>query len=201
MKIFTSIGLIFLVSICLFYFVYLVFQKKISQRKLLWFFIATTAIFIGYLFVPFERIMLTYILLILFSLSFGSFVGAGFKTSLPIIIFILIAGIVDYFSYSNGLTNMIINAYQEEKNDLLLKLTLRVYRENEMLFIMGVGDLIILTTLFKSFLNVTHKVLISFFIPLSGIILAIIVGSFVGGIYAIPFVSLFTVLYLMIFEK
>ena len=81
---------------------------------------------------------------------------------------------------------------------LLLYLAISIPFENNTIPLIGFGDLFILSviiTILKETQNSTIEIIIA---SLSGLLLALTLGLLFGGIYAIPFISITTISFIVI---
>jgi hypothetical protein len=105
---------------------------------------------------------------------------------------------VDVFSFSGGLTAKIIADYQQGRNLLLQYLSLVAPLPDRITPIVGIGDLIILGSIYYAFPKIGLHGAGAFLFPLGGLLIALGVGLLIGGIYALPFIGGATILYLVI---
>jgi hypothetical protein len=127
----------------------------------------------------------------------SSLIAQAVRSPESLVVFCVAAAVADVLSYSGGLTERIVEAYRLSDNDLLLSLMVTVPVAGELRPIVGVGDLIITGTVFSVLDRARHPPLATFFAPVSGLLVALIVGLLTGGIGAIPFIAATTIGYVL----
>ncbi|NQV15788.1 hypothetical protein HQ531_10060 [bacterium] len=129
------------------------------------------------------------------ALILGRIIGLALSSRAAVIVFCLIAALADSFAYVNGLTNMIIESYSSGEIQLLAYFSITApFGGAEPPFI-GLGDLIVLTTLFSGLNPEGETGKGAFFAPFSGLILASTVGLIFGGFPSVPFIAATTIIY------
>jgi hypothetical protein len=141
------------------------------------------------------------IVVILVSLLAASAIGLTLSSSSALIVFCITAGIVDFFSFSGGLTDKIITDYQQGQNLLLQYLSITIPLNGRLLPIIGIGDLVILGSIYYALRQLGHDSWLAFLFPLGGLLTALTLGLWLGGIYALPFIGGATIFYLFWTER
>ncbi len=202
------IGIIFAVLIVCTMILYIGSRliSKIERRILIFSGIALFILYIIIIFLQITNLMLSNILVITLSIIAGYGVFKTFsKEALAqsIVIFAITASLVDFFSFGGGLTSEIIRSWEEESNVLLLFLCITIEVGPTIIPIVGIGDLFNITIFYCALdqLNYLEKRIANYIIPTLGLLLALIVGLYVGGIYAIPFMASTTILFVVINQR
>lgn len=138
------------------------------------------------------------IAVMLVALLAASAIGRTLTSSSALIAFCIAAGIVDFFSFSGGLTARIIVDYEQGHSLLLQYLSLAVPLPDRIVPIIGIGDLIILGSVYYALPQIGHHDWLTFLLPLGGLLIALSVGILIGGIYAVPFIGGATIVYLLL---
>jgi hypothetical protein len=117
--------------------------------------------------------------------------------------FCIAAGVADFisFTFSGGLTSKIINDYEHGNNLLLQYLSITIPLSSRMVPIVGIGDLIIIGSIYVSLNKLGYNDLFSFLSPLVGLLMALGIGLLVNGIFALPFICGATIIYLLLKTK
>ena len=134
---------------------------------------------------------------LLVALLAASTIGLTLTSSLALVAFCITAGIVDFFSFSGGLTSEIIAKYAQGHHLLLQYLSITAPLSGRIIPIIGIGDLIILGSVYYVLPQIGHQSWLTFLAPLVGLLSALVVGLLKGGIYAIPFIGGATCVYLL----
>ena len=104
-----------------------------------------------------------------------------------LIAFLITAAIIDVFSFSGGLTRQLIN-----QPSLLRYLAITLPLDGRQVAVMGVGDLVIFAAAYTVLRKSGFSKILAYLAPVVGLLLAILIGSFIGGVYAIPFIAVTT---------
>jgi hypothetical protein len=134
---------------------------------------------------------------LLMALLAASTIGLTLTSSLALVAFCITAGIVDFFSFSGGLTAEIIADYAQGHRLLLQYLSITVPLSGQIVPLIGIGDLIILGSVYYVLPQLGYNGWLIFLAPLVGLLSALIVGLLIGGKYAIPFIGGATCVYLL----
>lgn len=135
------------------------------------------------------------------SVLLGSTFALMFRTKAGLVSFCITASIADVFSSQSGATARLSRSFQSGESNLLEYLCLSLPLGGKMQPIIGIGDLIILATIYSAFHRLGHKGVLPFAAPLAGVYLALAVGLMVGGVFAIPFIAATTIFYLWFVQK
>lgn len=138
------------------------------------------------------------IAVIAFALVAGMLIGNTLRSRIAIVTFCVVAAVVDVLSVSGGITHTIVESYRSGRSDLLINLTIAVPVRDSIRPIVGIGDLIILASLFSGFNRLKHRGLWQFAAPASGLAIALGVGLAIGGAPALPFISGTTLIYVFV---
>lgn len=131
------------------------------------------------------------------SILVASLIGGMLSSTPALIAFCVAAGLVDFFSFSGGLTAKIIADYRSGQSLLQHYLSISVPLNGELTPLIGIGDLIILGSIYAALRGLGYADWTAFVAPLAGLLLALALGLALGGIYALPFISATTIVYLI----
>jgi hypothetical protein len=118
--------------------------------------------------------------------------------ALHLIIFSIAASAADLYSYTRGATARISDNYQDGSSDLLTYLMISLPIEGRIQPLIGIGDLFIISTIYFALVRLAYKGPQLLLAPLSGLLIAIVIGLMVGGIFGIPFIAATTILYMFL---
>ncbi len=137
-------------------------------------------------------------LLILISIFAGRIFGYSITTKQALIVFCITFSIIDIFSFLFGPTKIILSMAGEGKKKIIqyLAITIPIYTQQIPLF--GIGDTIIISSIYSSFIRIGYKGWWIYLIPLFGFLVSVTIGLLVGGIFALPFIGGITLIYLLI---
>ncbi len=127
----------------------------------------------------------------------GSSLGLLLSSEPSVISFSIAAAAVDIFSFSGGVTKNIITSYQSGESLLLRFLTISVPVQGNIVPVVGIGDLFILGGIYFSLKKLNYSDWESILVPLSGLLLALIIGLLIGGVFSIPFIALTVTIYVV----
>ena len=133
---------------------------------------------------------------LLVALFLGSLLGSLVKSPAALISFCIAAAIADVVSFEVGVTAKLIQAYHSNASNVFQYLCLSVPVHGHQWPVVGIGDLLVLTVIFFTLHCLGHRSAVAFAAPVTGLLLAVVIGMLVGGIFAIPFVVATTVTYL-----
>ncbi len=111
-----------------------------------------------------------------------------------LITFSLVSSFMDIFSFSGGLTALII----KDGGVLLQNLSISFPIESKIVAIVGIGDLFIIGVIFSVLIRLEYTNIENYLIPTSGLLVALFLGLIGGGIYAVPFMALTTISYVIL---
>lgn len=135
-------------------------------------------------------------------LCIGAIGGSGvalFLNSKPsLITFLIVASAADLYSFTQGATSRISDSYQDGSSDLLTYLVISLPTEGQLQPLIGIGDLFIVSSICFALVRLGYVGAQVLLAPLSGLLLAIVIGLMVGGVFGIPFIAATTILYLVL---
>jgi hypothetical protein len=120
----------------------------------------------------------------------ASWIGPSIRSHGALIAFLAVVAIVDFLSFSGGLTASISETYRRTGEGPLLYLSVSVPLENHLQPIAGVSDFMIGAAVAIAMRQLRFSRLEAIAAPLSGLLGAMVIGIIVGGIYALPFLAL-----------
>jgi hypothetical protein len=161
----------------------------------------TLIVYAGLLWTQVAAWPITDLVVMLVSILAASLIGITLSSSSALIAFCITAGIVDFLSFSGGLTAKIIADYEQGHNVLLQYLSISVPISDQLTPIMGIGDLVILGSVYYALLRLGHNDSLAFIFPLTGLLIALTIGLMAGGVYALPFIGGATIVYLLLVRK
>jgi len=89
----------------------------------------------------------------------------------------------------------VIDNFREGSSDLLRYLVISMPVDESVQPIVGIGDFFIISAICFALARLGYNQSQLLLAPLSGLLLAIVVGLLVGGIFAIPFIAATTIVY------
>lgn len=169
-----------------------------ENRTLTWVTISVLGLYLLLLFLQPQSLLVSDLFVLLLPLLLGAVLGRRIATPQALISFVVAAAIVDFLSFSDGLTASIIEGYRSKENLFLQYLALSIPLRGDVVPVVGIGDLIILSTIFAAFKRMHVSGLLSFVAPAGGLMVALILGLIGGGIYALPFIAAGVTAYLLL---
>ncbi len=128
-------------------------------------------------------------------------IGRALTSSPALIAFCITAGIVDFLSFSRGLTAKIISGYGKGHDLLLQYLSIAAPFSNRIVPLVGIGDLVILGCIYFALHKLGRSGWLPFLFPLGGLLVALGVGLVIGGVFALPFIGGATIIYLLLWKN
>ena len=138
--------------------------------------------------------------ILMMSIGGGTVLGLLLSHRGSLITFCSIASLADIYSFFSGPTRQIVEAYQMETSSLLSYLSISWIIEGQPSFLIGIGDLLVLGAVFYALLALRYSYKISMLVPLTGLAIALITGMLLHGIFAIPFIGIPVILFI-VFRK
>jgi hypothetical protein len=169
-----------------------------KNRALAWATISALGLYLLLLFLQPHSLLVSDLSVLLVPLLLGAVLGRRIATPQALVSFVVAAAIVDFLSFSDGLTASIIEGYRSGENLFLQYLALSIPLRGDAVPVVGIGDLIILSTVFTAFKRMDVGGLLSFVAPAGGLMVALILGLIGGGIYALPFIAAGVTAYLLL---
>jgi len=126
----------------------------------------------------------------------GSGLGLLINSRVSLITFCIVASVVDIYSVLQGTTANLVDSYREGSSDLLRYLVISIPLGGDVKPVVGIGDFFIISAICFVLVRLGYQQSQIVLAPLSGLLLAIVVGLLVGGIFAIPFIGATTIAYL-----
>lgn len=113
----------------------------------------------------------------------------GLRTPGAVAVFLIVAALVDLFSFSGGLTRALIEGYREGTSDLLLYLTLAVPIGGRVVPIVGIVDLLVGGAAAVALLRLGLRPVAVMGTFVVGLLTALAYGLWRGGAPAVPFIA------------
>jgi hypothetical protein len=133
------------------------------------------------------------------AVGLGVFISFFLTSKGAIAAFCVAAGVVDYFSFSGGLTAKLIATAKAGNVQQLKHLVIYLPQAGGRLTaLVGVGDLVILGSLYAGLMENRYPPGAALFVPTAGLVFAILTGLIVGGVYGVPFIAAAVLLYLFV---
>lgn len=195
MRVALIFGIVILVSACLYAGTRL--TGRLTRPWLWSALVLALAAYAGLLWTQVAAWPISDMAVMLVALLAASAIGMSLTSSSALIAFCIAAGIADFFSFSGGLTAKIIADYEQGHGLLLQYLSLAAPLPDRVIPIIGIGDLIILGSVYYALPQIGHHDWPTFLFPLGGLLIALGVGLLTGGIYALPFIGGATIVYLL----
>jgi hypothetical protein len=135
------------------------------------------------------------------AVALGSLIGSTLRSPGAVVGFIITAAIIDLFSFSGGLTRLIIDSYRSGESRLLEYLAFSLPIGGRVAPLIGVGDLLILSALFYSLAKLGYPRLVTATVLLVATLAALFVGLAVRGVPGLPFLAGAVLLYAFYRER
>ena len=148
-----------------------------------------------------ESFWLINLAVLLLGAAIGSPLSRAVGSKAALWAFLISASVIDLLSFSGGLTRQIIEAAERGNPAILSFLTISLSIEGGTRYILGIGDLAIFGAVYLALRTLGRSPAVAISWPLLGLSAAIIWGSFVGGISAIPFIAVVTLAGLAITDR
>ena len=189
---------IFAVSIAASALAYLISRlvSGLTDRKVMVLAVAAVSLYGVFLFLMPENWILINLVVVSVAGIGGSGLGLLLKTRQSLVIFCIVASIVDIYSVAQGPTSAVVEDYKAGTSDLLRYLVISMPVDGSILPLVGIGDFLIISAVYFVLIRLKYDRLQLALVPLLGLLLAIIIGLQIGGIFAIPFIAATTIAYL-----
>ncbi len=128
----------------------------------------------------------------------GTAIGRTAKSDSALIAMCVAVAVVDIVSFSFGLTHLMLASYMSGRSQLLVYFCFSVPIRSIIAPLVGIGDLLILGAMFCGLRNLRYSAIETFVVPVTGLLIALVVGLLVNSIYALPFVAATVVIYILI---
>lgn len=172
--------------------------KNVEPKKIIIALIAVISIYILMIIFQIPYWFISDSLVLLISTLAGFAIGNSISTAPSLIAFCITAGIVDFVSFTGGLSAKIIEGYEKGQNLLLQYLCISIPINSTIVPLLGIGDLFVLGIIFRSLYKIGFESIFVSLIPILGLMIALLLGLIFHGIYALPMVGGITILYLII---
>jgi hypothetical protein len=113
----------------------------------------------------------------------------GFREPRAVLVFLIVAAVVDLVSMSGGLSRMIVTRYRQGTSDLLLYLTLVIPVRGRVVPIVGFGDLLVGGVAATALIRLGFGSLTVMTTLAAGLVAALAYGLWRGGAPALPFIA------------
>jgi hypothetical protein len=157
------------------------------------------AALLGYLvmaFVGLPSLWLSNVVVILASVTGAQVIGSLNRSKGGLVSFLVSAAVVDYFSFSGGLTRWIIEG--GGGSSLLQYLSVALPVGGRVRYLIGIGDLLIAGAAGFSLFRLGYPAWRTYLVVLFAVLIALSVALVIGGIPALPVIALVTGLYISI---
>lgn len=128
----------------------------------------------------------------------GACIGRTVSSETALVALCTAAAVADLVSFSFGLTHVILSSYAGGRSRLLLYLTFSVPIRSHVVPLVGIGDFIILGAIFPGLRKLGYTLSEAFLAPVTGLMIAVMVGLLVNGIFALPFIAGAVIGYILI---
>ena len=152
----------------------------------------SAAVCIGYLLLLFwrpEAVWFSNVSILVAGASLGFLLSLLLGSTGSVLTFLITAGIIDFFSFSDGLTNQIMEAYRTGGSTLLRYLAVFLEVGGHEYAVIGVGDIFLISAAYLGFRRATGSTWAPAFWLLLGLFCALVVGYTLGGAPGIPFLA------------
>jgi hypothetical protein len=171
-------------------------MARLTNRMVITFAVAALVAYSVFLFLkPGNWIVINLVVLVVAGLG-GSGLGLLLKTKPSLLVFCIVASVVDIYSVTQGATSALIGEFQAGTSQLLRYLAISGPVDGSIRPLVGIGDYFIISAIYFTLIRLGYKHPLLVLAPLLGLLLAIIIGLQVGGIFAIPFIAATTIAYL-----
>jgi len=119
----------------------------------------------------------------------GFLLGQLLGSSASVLTFLLTAAVVDFFSFSNGLTNHLLDAYRTGRSPVLQFLAVIVELGGQEYAVVGVSDIALVSAAYLGLLKATESDFAPAAFLLSGLLAAFLAGVATRGVPGIPFIA------------
>jgi hypothetical protein len=177
------------------------FTNRLQLLPLVALSLIALALYGAVLVIRLPHLLITNILILLVAVLVGSLLGNLIDNPRALVSFCIAAAIVDLISSQVGFTARLSHAFQSGSSTLLQYLSLSFRVQESLRPIVGISDLIIISAIYFALRRVGHVGLLAFTAPAGGLLLALAAGLIVGGIAALPFISVTTVAFLALTHK
>jgi hypothetical protein len=183
-------------------FLIILFIKSNVVKKKLFYTVFGIIVFsyISCFFFGLRNWLLSSFLVLLTGIFAGYLISRLLTSKAALVSFCLVAAFTDYLSFTRGLSKKIISAANDGSSALLQFLTVSYPWNQRLVYLIGIGDILILSVLF-SVLARYYQPIYSFTVPVAGLMLAIIIGILTGPIFAVPFISATTIIFIILYKK
>jgi len=130
------------------------------------------------------------------AVGLGVFISRFLTARVNIATFCIVASVVDYLSFSGGLTAMITEKFQSGESNLLYHLAISFPLDGVFRPLVGMGDLTVMGALFAALLRLKYSLAVAFLPPTVGLMLAVVFALIYGSIFALPFICGATLVFL-----
>ena len=162
---------------------------KLTRSRL---FVATALVLAGYIGIYALQvnnwIAITGVVLIV-AVFTGTCIGRTVNSESALVALCTAAAVADFVSFTFGITHAILSGYASGSSRLLLYLSFSVPIRSQVVPLAGIGDLIIIGAIFLSLRKAGYTLTETFLVPVSGLMIALIVGLLANGIFALPFIA------------
>jgi hypothetical protein len=141
------------------------------------------------------------ILILVLSIAAGKILDGMIKSWRALIAFCLTLAIMDLVSFYFGPTASLVESYRQGNILLLQYLSICIPTETGIQPIMGIGDTMALATTYAILIQLRYPGGWAFIVPLAGLLIAMMVGLQVGGIFALPFLAGALIVYIVIDQR
>ncbi len=142
--------------------------------------------------------LLSDLVVLLVAVIIGHLIGTAIVSKPAFVTFLLTVALVDFLSFSGGLTAKIISDYREGNNLLLQFLSVSIPLNSKVIPIIGLGDLVVISSIYVGLIRLGYPRWESSLVPLVGLLLALMVGLAIGGVSALPFIAGIVISYVLL---
>ncbi len=175
-------------------------MNRLDKRQSVILAVPIFAIFAVLAFLRLDNWLISDAIVLLVAIIGGSLIGTLLSHEGSIITFGVVASLVDIYSYSNGLTGSLIEAASTDPM-ILRYLMIHIPYESSVIGLVGIGDLYVIGTFYFALKSLGYSEIESVLVSVSGILIALVVGLAVGGIFGVPFITAPVILFLVYKSK
>ena len=160
--------------------------RPVTQRMLVW---TTLAAYGVLLWLQPAGWTVTNIAVILAAAAGAHLLSSQLRSPSAVVVFLVTASVVDFVSFSGGLTHRIVESYRSGGNQLLLYLTLSVPMAGRIVPIVGFGDLLVGGAAISALVQAGLPPRPVWIAIIAGLVGALIIGISIGGAPAVPMMA------------
>ena len=170
----------------------------VEDRLRNWFLTFALLAYIVMVFVGSPNVWLSSGVVILASVMGAMVIGSFNRSRGSVVVFLVTAAVVDWFSFSGGLTRWIIDSGGAGNMLLLQYLTVALPEGGRVQYLIGIGDLIVSGATGLSLFRLGYPALRTGIVIMFAVLSSVVLALVIRGIPALPMVALMTGFYIAV---